>query len=133
MKWRKATERQVGGNYTWWDSACESIILLPLLYCIGNAIPCRPLDYFLKGIFTDDEMAPGGGDPGWVWWRERQSDGSYLYYAWTDPEMSALEPFEASYDEITVKRYVRRTLENYAEAHPERQAEVVEVITKFGL
>lgn len=133
MKWRKVTERQIGGNYTWWDSECDSVDLLPLLYCIGNAVPYRPLDYFLRGIFTDDAMAPGGGDPGWGWWRERKDDGHYLYHAWTNPDISALEPFEADYDEVTVKRCVRRTLEDFSEAHPDRKAEVEEVIMRFGL
>ncbi|WP_217900187.1 hypothetical protein [Noviherbaspirillum humi] len=133
MIWKKVTEKQIGGNYTWWDSENDSHTLLPLLYCVGNALPYQPLDYFLRGIFTDDPLAPGGGDPGWVWYREKQDDGTYRYYAWTYAEMSGLDPCEGDYDEATVKRLVRETLENFRKAHPDRAAEIDEVINKYDL
>ncbi|RCS56430.1 hypothetical protein DU000_12500 [Parvibium lacunae] len=112
----------------------ETENIAPLLWCLDFAIvPHYPVDYFLPGIFTDDENALGGGDPGWVWHREKQSDGTYRYYAWTVEDTSYLDPCEGEYDEATVKYHVRRALENFRQAHPERNAEVDEVIAKYAL
>ena len=133
MKRRKASETLAGGNYTWYDFEVDGAHLLPLLYCIGHAVHRRPLDYFFKGIFTDDELAPGGGDPGWSWYRELQPDGTYDYHAWTYEDISGLDPCEGVYDEATVKLHVHRTLLNFAEAHPDRATEVNEVIARYGL
>lgn len=133
MIWRKVSEKRIGGNYTWWDADRDSVVLLPLLYCIGNALPYRPLDYFLRGLFTDDELAPGGGDPGWVWYRDKKEDGSYTYHAWTNEDISGLTPSEADYDEVTVKLHVRRTLDNFEQAHPDRASEVQAVIQRYDL
>lgn len=130
---RKISEKQIGGNYTWWDAETDSPDLLPLLYCIGNAVPSRPLDRFLRGIFTDDENALGGGDPGWTWFRELRSDGTYEYHAWTYGDVSGLDPCEGVYDEATVKQHVHRTLVNFAAAHPDRKTEVEEVIARYKL
>jgi hypothetical protein len=133
MTWRKASERLIGGNYTWWDAEKDSAALLPLLYCIGNAIPHEPLDYFLRGIFTDDKLAPGGGDPGWTWYRDRLPDGSYTYHAWTNEDSSGLDPCEGDYDEATVKLHVYRTLMNFAETHSESKDEVEDVVARYAL
>jgi hypothetical protein len=108
----------------------------PLLYCLGFAVENvagKPVDYFLRGILNGDEDAPSGGDPGWVLYRDRFENGQVVYHAFTNPEMSGLDPSEADYDEVTVKLHVRRTLDNFAKAHPERQAEVREVVTKYRL
>ena len=131
MIWRKASEKQIGGNYTWWDADTESEALLPLLYCIGNAIPHVPLDYFLRGIFTG--IGPCGGDPGWGIEKKSAADGKVFYWAYCLPDISGLDPCEGEYDEATVKKHVRRTLENFRKAHPERAAEVNEVISKYQL
>lgn len=133
MVWKKASEQQVGGNYTWWDAEQDSPLLLPLLYCIGNAIPHQPLDYFLRGLFTDDELAPGGGDPGWAWHRHMRADGTLAYRVWTHEEVSGLECNEGEYDEATVKHHIYRTLLNFAEARPEHGDEVREVIARYHL
>jgi hypothetical protein len=92
-----------------------------------------PLDYFLGGILTGDESAPSGGDPGWVLYQDRVEQGRIIYHAWTNADISELDPCEADYDEATVKLHVRRTLDNFAKAHPERQADVDKVIAKYAL
>jgi hypothetical protein len=104
----------------------------PLLYCLSFAIQLnRPLDYFLPGILTGEGTS--GGDPGWVMYPERRSDGRTVYVAWTNPDMSDLDPCEGEYDEATVKLHVRRTLNNFAHAHPESTAEVDRLVAKYGL
>lgn len=131
MIWRKVSEKQIGGNYTWWDADFDSVDLLPLLYCIGNAIPYQPLDYYLQGIFTD--QGPCGGDPGWGIEKKITTDGKKVYWAYSNAEISGLDPCEGDYDEETVKKHVRRTLENFRKSHPERSREVDEVVAKYQL
>jgi hypothetical protein len=106
----------------------------PLLWCLRFAVSdAFPFDYFLRGILLGDDDAPSGGDPGWVMYPERLKDGRKIYRAWTNPDMSYLDPCEGQYDEATAKRLVRRTLENYAKANPEFSSNVQEVIEKYGL
>jgi hypothetical protein len=133
MTWRKASERRIG-TYVWWDSATESVELLPLLECLSYAIESnRPLDYFLRGILGGDATAPSGGDPGWVLYQDHLEGGRVIYHAFTDPEMSGLDPNEGDYDEWTVKLHVRRALDNFVTAHPDQANEVRDVVLKYGL
>jgi len=108
----------------------------PLLYCLGFAIENvkgQPVDYFLRAFFSDDKESPSGGDPGWLLYRDRVELGRTIYHAFTVPDASGLDPHEADYDEATVKRLVRRTLENFRAAHPERSNEIDAVVSKYGL
>ena len=114
--------------------------LEPLLWCLDFAIAqYHPLDYFLSGIFT--QIGPVGGDPGWQLFREEDDagrpvldkSGTPMFYAWTDPNTSGLNPHEGTYNEATVKIHVRATLENFRKAHPGRSSEVDKVIVRYGL
>lgn len=133
MSWY-SSDRVSFGEYVWLMHDEDDAGLYPLAECLSYAINSyQPLDYFLGGLLTDDELALSGGDPGWSWYREKQPDGTYKYHAWTYSEISGLDPCEGEYDEATVKKYVRRTLENFRKAHPERAKEVEDVIAKYQL
>jgi hypothetical protein len=131
MTWRKSSETKIGGNYTWFDKDKDSLELLPLLYCIGNTTHASSIDYYLKGIFTG--VGPCGGDPGWQLFPDDDYIDKKMFYAWTNADISGLDPHEGTYDEATVKKHVRATLENFRKAHPERSIEVDEVILRFLL
>ncbi len=119
------------GNYVFQDSDDRAGALLPLLQCLRFAVALnRPLDYFLKGIFTGEGTC--GGDPGWVIEKIIADDTSAKYYAFISEDCCD-PPNEGTYDEATVKKHVRATLENFRKAHPERTIEVDEVIARFGL
>jgi hypothetical protein len=106
----------------------------PLLYCLRFAISdAFPVDYFLRGILMGDESAPSGGDPGWVLYQDRVEAGRMIYHAWTNPDMSYLGPSEGDYDEDIVKLHVRRTLDNFAKAHPECRTEVDQIVAQYDL
>jgi PAS domain-containing protein len=140
MTWRKASERRIG-NYIWWDSEVESESLLPLLECLSYAIEInRPVDFFIRRILPADQPHYAGADPGWEVTNAhpdgslmRDAEGRVLYRAWTIEDISGLDPAEGEYDEATVRLHIRRTLDNFRAAHPERAAEVDEVIAKYGL
>ena len=127
------TPRHYGG-YVSVDWEVDGEDIEPLLWCLRFVVGYyQPLDYFLRGVLTGEESAPSGGDPGWLMYPERLADGRTVYQAWTNPDISYIDPCEGVYDEATVKRLVRRTLENFRKAQPERSVEVDEVIAKYCL
>ena len=113
--------------------------LAPLLWCLGFVITDRELDFYLQGTFTGKGLC--GGDPGWQLFPEKDDVGrpvldesdKPMFYAWTDPDISGLNPHEGTYDEATVKKHVRATLENFRKAHPGRSPEVDKVIVRYEL
>jgi hypothetical protein len=122
------------GGYVSVDWELDGDNVEPLLWCLSFAVVDHfPLDYFLHGILTGDDAAPSGGDPGWLLYPERVDGGGVIYRAWTDSAMSYLEPCEGDYDEVTVKRLVRRTLENFAKANPQHRPQVESLINEYSL
>lgn len=129
MKPANQSTNQIG-NYVWRDPNDETNFLLPLLECLRFAVTLnRTLDYFLEGVFTG--KGPCGGDPGWV--IERTAIDKLVKYQVHISEDFCDPPNEGTYDEATVKKHVRATLENFRAAHPERSGEVDEVIIRFSL
>jgi hypothetical protein len=106
----------------------------PLLYCISQIIHGgEDLEYYLLGVIGKDPMEPVGGDPGWQLYSDLQKNGTELYYAWVDEEMTGIEPNEGWYDEKTVKFYIREGLENVLKEQPNRKIEIEKIFKKYNL
>jgi hypothetical protein len=101
------------GNYTVFDQDKDDDSTRPLLEALRFAIqPYKPLSYFLDGIFLDIGFT--GGDPGWVIERRLGGPEGKTFWVYLSSDYSYEEEDEFWYDEATVKRHVRRTLENFA-------------------
>jgi hypothetical protein len=90
-----------------------------------------PIDYWLKDI-----LKPGGGlggDPGWEIEHIPSRDGAGSYRTWADPVMSGIEPSEVIYSAEEVSQALRESLIAFAEAYPEKEAEVQSVFSKYNL
>lgn len=108
--------------------------MFPLLWGLDYAIEINfPIEEFVQGLFTDYENAPSGGDPGWAIYKDRVEDGRAIFHAWTDPNMSYLDPSEADYEEWIVKRRVREALEEFLLSYPSRAALVARLIERYEL
>lgn len=111
----------------------------PLLWCLLGILS-EPLDPYLGGILPLGKPGYCGGDPGWEIStndtdnNERFDDqGRRMYFAWTDPEMSGLNPNAAWYSEDVVRHHLRRVLENFLKVHPDRKVEVDSLVLKYKL
>ncbi|GAA6143880.1 hypothetical protein [Hydrogenophaga sp. 5NK40-0174] len=132
MIWRRATEKTLGGNYTWYDSAKVGVEKLPLIYCVGNAFPAREVDaieHHLEGLF---ELGGAGGDPDWELYRQDSSEGA-MFVASTLTAYSGLDPASGCYSEEEVKSCFARTMREYERAHPESREKIQRLIDKFCL
>lgn len=135
------------GDYVSFDAETQDMVLLPLLECLRYAIrPDRPADFFLKSLLGED--GPGGGDPGWsIHWIPKESEALFpdawglcmsglpgeggCYEAWTNQEISDLDPPCAYYSKLVVYRHVREVLENFRLGNPKREREVDSIIKRF--
>lgn len=141
MNWY-SSDRVTFGEYVWLKRDESTLSLYPLAECLSYVINSfQPLDYWLRQIFPSTEPHYAGGDPGWEITNYDPDTGEMLYdetgnikyHAWTNEDISGLDPCEGEYDEATVKKHVLRTLENFRHAHPERTKEVDEVIARYQL
>jgi hypothetical protein len=106
------------GSYVVVDLELERDDIVVLVEALSYAIlPNHRVDKYLQGIFTG--IGPSGGDPGWAIDRTVNEAGVAVYDVFMSGDISGQDIEEARYDEATVKRHVRRTLENFAAAHPE--------------
>jgi hypothetical protein len=120
------------GNYVIVDWDCERGDIAPLVEALSYAIQAnRRVDFFLEGIFTGN--GPSGGDPGWAIDRATDQIVERQFHVYMSSDISGHDIDEAVYDEATVKRHVRRTLENFAAMHPDRKQEVEEALLKYKL
>jgi hypothetical protein len=135
MIWRKATERSIGGNYTWYDSAVTPEELLPLLYCIGCSFPARDRDtywYYVPAVF-ENSRGEAGGDPGWHIERYTDDAGKIMYGVRQDTYIDEDPELTGDYDEATVKYYFAKTMREYARHHPDATPQIEELIRKYEL
>jgi hypothetical protein len=135
------------GNFE--DTAVDAPLLYGLMFAMS---PGWPVDNFLKTIFkADGSLGGAGSDPGWsIDWIPEASEALFpedwtrcmaqlpagtlgCFEAWTYQPISDLEPPCAYYPEAVVRRHVRRVLDNFRAAHPERAAEVAAVIQRMRL
>lgn len=135
----KANEKRIG-NYIRWDAEKEPATLRPLLECLRFAInDLAPLDYWIGRMFPASEPQYAGGDPGWQITNYdpatgeilSDADGAAAYRCWIHPDYCDVT--EGEYDVATLKSHIHRTLMNFAEAHPDRRAEVEEVVARYTL
>ena len=105
-------------------------LLVWVLQCILRPYNV-PLDRWLKEILTH----AGGlsGDPGWSMEHISSSDGLDTYQVWADPDISGIEPAEATYDANAVRLVLRKSLIAFSEAYPERILEVEDVLRRYRL
>lgn len=133
---RKLTERAIGGNYTWYDTAVEGEEMEPLLYCIGCAFPARDRKeywYYVPALFDSSRGGGAGGDPSWNIDRFINEAGQVMYSAEYETYLTGVEPPYGEYDEATVKRYFAKTMREYARVHPETAANIEQLIQKYQL
>lgn len=90
-----------------------------------------PLDYWLKEI-----LKPGGGlggDPGWEVEHIPSRDGAGSYRIWADSVISGIEPSTVVYSAEEFHQALSESLTAFAEAYPEKKAEVQTVLRKYIL
>ena len=105
-------------------------LLLWVLQCILRPYNV-PLDRWLKQILAH---AGGlGGDPGWSMEHISSSDGRGAYQVWADPDISGIEPAEATYNADAVHNALRKSLIAFGDAYPERSDEVKDVLRRYSL
>ncbi len=121
-----------------------------LFYCISFAVNWGsfPLDRYLEGILGN--VGSVGGDPGWRLCPEDREGATYpeqwdaciakskhpelgCYEAWALSDISDITPETAYYTVEEVRHYIRIALDNIALQHPERAADVKEIIVRYGL
>ena len=119
MKW---------GHY--YEAYPHDQLLFWVLQCVLHPYNV-PLDRWLKKIITH----AGGlsGDPGWSMERISSNDGTHAYQVWADPDISGIEPAEATYNADTVRQALRKSLVAFSEAFPERSSEVEDVLRRYHL
>ncbi|WP_457349466.1 hypothetical protein [Roseateles sp. P5_D6] len=107
----------------------------PLMYALGYALGTHnDLGHFLRAIFPPyPNGAPGGGDPGWIWYREKDGSGKDVIVVELDAVIAPSDGVWAIYSEMKIRYEVRAALSNYAIMSPKRLADVNAVIHKYGL
>jgi hypothetical protein len=119
MKW---------GHY--YEERSHDQLLVWVLQCVLRPYN-TPLDRWLQKIITDD--GGFGGDPGWSMEHILLDGGMDAYRVWADPDISGIEPAEATYDATTVYQVLQKSLIAFGEAYPERSKEVQEVLGRYQL
>lgn len=89
-----------------------------------------PIDHWLKIILTSGGM---GGDPGWKMEHILDQHGEGNYRVWADPDISGIDPSEASYSIETVRSAVLDSLRALSNANPDKRDEVIEIIERYKL
>lgn len=119
MKW---------GHY--YEECPQDQLLLWVMQCILRPYNV-PLDRWIKKILT--HAGGFGGDPGWSMEHMSLSDGTEAYLVWADPDISGIEPAEATYDADAVYKVLRKSLIAFGEAYPERSKEVENMMRLYRL
>jgi hypothetical protein len=113
------------------DTPVEHNLLYQALMYILQPDPYRPVDYRLHEVLSPHACI--GGDPGWEVEHIPGANGQDSYHVWVDPEMSGIEPAEATYDDRTVRHAVAESLKALADKWPERRDDVRRVIRDYRL
>lgn len=139
------------GYCVYFDADRQDAGLLPLLECLSHAIgPRRPIDRFVRH-YIGENGGVAGGDPGWsvdwisdannalfpeAWKRCMNSvpegDGG-CFEAWTDQNISCLDPPYGYYPKSIVLRYTIEALEALSSLHVELKVEIDSLIEKFRM
>lgn len=119
MKW---------GHY--YEAHPEDQLLLWVLQCVLRPYNV-PLERWLKEILVPNGGL--GGDPGWSMDHILSHDGADAYQIWADPDISGIEPCEATYNSDVVHHALRKSLIAFGEAYPERSMEVEDVLRRYRL
>lgn len=137
------------GHCVYFDSVRDSSDILPLLVCLSYAIERNhPVNFYLNSLLGQE--GPSGGDPGWsIHWIDRAEDALFpedwkrcmkyvpeheagCFEAWTEKNISNLDPYCAYYPKNVVFHHTLVALGNFKEAHPERTDEIDEVTKWFS-
>ena len=121
--------------YLSFDDA-ESESHFPLVYCVAFAFPARDRKddwYYVPRLFDTSRSGDAGGDPGWHISRFTDEAGHVMYSAEYETHLTGVEPPYGEYDEAIVKRYVVRTMREYARVHPESATQIEQLIQQYRL
>ncbi|MGV2288353.1 hypothetical protein AAHK20_06525 [Trinickia sp. YCB016] len=117
MKWGCIQDVASGDKLLYW------VLIFLLQPYFDSAI-----DHWLKDICKDG----GGmsGDPGWS--IDHMVTGSQACFrVWADPEMSGIEPSEATYSDEDMRRAIRDTLNALAGEYPRKSREVELMVERY--
>jgi hypothetical protein len=135
--------RKIYQPYSQLPAIFEGDRLELLFYCINFSVNWGsfPLDRDIKNILGPaDFRGYCGGDPGWEI-DGCEDDGSALYdelgqrvfRCWALSDISDITPETSHYTVEEVRHYIRIALGNIGIQHPERAAEVNEIILRYSL
>jgi hypothetical protein len=119
MKW---------GHY--YEACPQDQLLLWVLQCILRPYNV-PLDRWLKEILA--QAGSLGGDPGWSMEHISSNDGTDAFQVWADPDISGIEPAEATYNANAVHQALKKSLIAFGDAYPARSQEVQDILRRYQL
>ncbi len=108
---------------------------LPLMFaiCFALAASGNKLDLFLDAIFPPYPSSLGGGDPGWMWYRELDELGNDVIVVELNDVVAPPSGAWNKYSLDKVRYEIRATLNNILFHKPIHLKEVNRVIGKFDL
>jgi hypothetical protein len=106
---------------------CE-LLYWALMFALS---PNRPADHWIQSFMKAGGAI--GGDSGWEIAHFGTDSESGYFKVWADPEISGIEPSEATYEIDELRTALKESLLVFATQYPEKVPEVKEVLLKYNL